>query len=181
MSSAPSRASPGKAGSPRAERAIPSIRLGRPADLDGLVALESRCFSPDDQFPRASWRRLLSTAVPAGTAIVLVIEGAGLAAAIAGLLRRGSGVVRIYSIAVDPACRGQGLAGALMRGLARRARARGRAWMSLEVREGNAAALALYGRYGFAIVERLRRYYGGRADGVRMRAALADVLGRTRR
>src|SRR5580658_4310513 len=98
MSSAPSPARPGKAGSPPPEAPAtrpppPTIRLGRPSDLDDLLALEERCFPAEDRFPRRSWRRLLTTSMRERRALVLVIEGAGLAAAIAGLLRTGSHVL----------------------------------------------------------------------------------------
>lgn len=177
MSSAPSPANLGTGGSRPAEARPPAtIRAGRLSDVDDLVALEGRCFPPEDQFPRAAIRRLLRDSVPAGRAVVLVIEGAGLAAAIIGLVRRTSQVARIYSIAVDPACRGQGLAGQLLRALARRLQARGCTALSLEVRAENAPARALYDKLGFVVTATLPRYYGGRHPGVRMRAPLARLL-----
>ncbi len=179
MSSAPSPASRGKAGSPRADAKTvspPTIRPGRPSDLDDLVELESRCFLPEDQFPRRSWRRLLTKGVADRSAIVLVIEGVGLAAAIIGLVRRGSQVMRIYSVAVDPSCRGMGLGGRLMRALAERGRRRGQREVSLEVREDNAAARGLYEKQGFRVVARLPRYYAGTDPGVRMRAPVDSLL-----
>jgi ribosomal-protein-alanine N-acetyltransferase len=197
MSSARSPANRGKAGSkpPEAGPAVPArgvavaagratpapiapptVRLARLGDLGDLVELEERCFPPEDRFPRASWRRLLGPAASNGSAISLVIEGAGLAAAIVGLMRRGGRTARIYSLAVDPACRGRGLANLLMAALARRMRQRGCRWLSLEVREENQAALGLYGKLGFSLYRHLPKYYAGIAHGVRLRGDIDAVL-----
>ena len=191
MSSAPLRASPGKAGSRRASattapvppppRSEPSVRRARASDIPHLVELETRCFNQDDRFPRATWRRLIGPASAQGKAQVLVIEGAGLAAAIVGLVKTGGKTARIYSLAVDPACRGRGLAGILMTALARRVVRRGCHAMSLEVRADNEAALGLYQKVGFEVVARLPRYYAGRDPGLRLKVPLARYLALTAR
>jgi len=67
-------------------------------------------------------------------------------------------VWHIMNVAVDPAHRRVGIATALVEGLLARiddARAR----FTLEVRESNRAAIALYERYGFRAAGRRRRYY----------------------
>ena len=67
-------------------------------------------------------------------------------------------VWHIMNVAVDPAHRRVGIATALIEGLLARiddARAR----FTLEVRESNRAAIALYERYGFRAAGRRRRYY----------------------
>jgi len=67
-------------------------------------------------------------------------------------------VWHIMNVAVDPAHRRVGIATALIEGLLARiddARAR----FTLEVRESNRAAIALYEGYGFRAAGRRRRYY----------------------
>jgi ribosomal protein S18 acetylase RimI-like enzyme len=183
MSSAPLPASPGKGGSKRASAPTPattsespSVRRARASDIDHLVELEHRCFSDEDRFPRATWRRLIGVATQQGKAQVLVIEGVGLAAAIVGLVKSGGKTARIYSLAVDPACRGRGLAGILMTALARRVLKRGCNAMSLEVRADNQAALGLYQKVGFTVVAELPGYYAGTDPGLRLKVPLRTYL-----
>jgi len=180
MSSAPSPASRGKAGSKPAEassrRTAPSVRRGRVSDLALLVALEERSFPVEDRFTPSIWRRLLGPGLRSGSAQILVIEGAGLAGAIVGLIRSGGKTARIYSLAVDPACRGRGLAGILLDALARSAQRRGCHWLSLEVRENNAAALGLYGKLGFVVRARLPGYYTDTEHGLRLRVDIPTFL-----
>lgn len=89
------------------------------------------------------------------------------------LLRRGSRVIRLYTLAVDPAARGLGLAGRLVAELLAVCPRRCDVF-SLEVRADNPAR-ALYERWGFKVVADLPGYYRDGAPGVRMRAARADV------
>ncbi len=142
-------------------------------DLPALVALEARCFLDVDRFPPRTWRRLMAN--PSGSAVLLVHGRRGAPiAGIIGLCRAGSTVCRIYSLAVDPAARGRGLASALVRSLARRVRGRCRT-LSLEVRAGNGPALELYRRFGFRVTDALPRYYGDGATGLRLRVAISDL------
>ena len=65
----------------------------------------------------------------------------------------------ISNVAVAPAYRRRGVAAALVAELIRRARALALAFLTLEVRESNAPAAALYARQGFRVVGRRRGYY----------------------
>lgn len=65
----------------------------------------------------------------------------------------------ISNVAVAPAQRRQGVAGALIAELIRRGRALRLAFLTLEVREGNLPAAALYAKHGFRVVGRRRGYY----------------------
>lgn len=89
------------------------------------------------------------------------------------LLRRSSRVVRLYTLAVDPAARGLGLAGRLVVELLAACPPRCRVF-SLEVRADNPAR-ALYERWGLRVVGDLPGYYRDGAAGVRMRADRATV------
>ncbi len=153
------------------------MRVARGRDLEGLVALEGRCFPEADRFPRRTWRRLLGDAAVAGTAVTLVVEDqVAVVAAIVGLFRARSAVARIYSIAVGPEQRGKGLAQVLILGLARAAASRKCATLSLEVRHDNVAARGLYEKLGFERGATLHGYYEDAAHGLRYRAPVATVI-----
>ena len=66
-------------------------------------------------------------------------------------------VWHIMNVAVDPAHRRVGIATTLLAGLIERLAVNAR--YTLEVRESNAAAIALYERHGFRAAGRRRRYY----------------------
>jgi ribosomal-protein-alanine N-acetyltransferase len=65
----------------------------------------------------------------------------------------------VENIVVDPAVRKQGIAQAMLRELATRAKERGSMRIHLEVRESNAPAIALYRKIGFVETTRRKRYY----------------------
>lgn len=154
--------------------AAPRLVDARAADADALVQLEHACFPEADCFPRRTWARMIGPAAAAGTARTLVLrEGALVRAAATVLYRRGARVARLYSLAVDPVCRGRGLGALLVAALARDARRRGCSVMSLEVRAANAPARALYERLGFQPAGPLPGYYADGADGVKYRRELA--------
>ena len=164
LSSAPPPAAP----FPRA------IRTSRPADAPALMALEITCFPEDERFPLRTWRHLLGPAAAHGSAVTQVVPaGNGIGAAISTLYRQGSSVARIYSLAVDPAQRGRGLAKALIDAAAKDARKRGCTVQSLEVRSDNAAATGLYLKFGFVAVGTLKHYYATGRHGTRYRRDLA--------
>lgn len=70
----------------------------------------------------------------------------------------------VTTVAVDRACRRRGVATALLTGLATDARARGCTALTLEVRAGNTAALALYRRFGFAPAGVRKGYYSDNGE-----------------
>ena len=65
----------------------------------------------------------------------------------------------ISNVAVSPEHRRQGIASALIGELLRRAEELRLSFVTLEVRESNAPAIALYERFGFAPVGRRKGYY----------------------
>jgi ribosomal-protein-alanine acetyltransferase len=145
-----------------------TVRAARFDDLAAIDAIETRSFATD-RFSRATLKRLIAS----DTAKVLV-AGAGAAAIgyAAILFRKGSTVARLYSIAVDPAARGQGVAPALIAAAIREARQRGADRLRLEVRASNAPALSLYDRSGFTFLERSRGYYHDGEDAIRLERRL---------
>jgi [ribosomal protein S18]-alanine N-acetyltransferase len=67
--------------------------------------------------------------------------------------------VQVNNIAVRPDCRGLGLGEALMRFAIAKVRAAGAAFMTLEVRSSNSAAVALYKKLGFEVLGTRKSYY----------------------
>ncbi|MBR6654688.1 MAG: ribosomal protein S18-alanine N-acetyltransferase [Oscillospiraceae bacterium] len=65
----------------------------------------------------------------------------------------------INNVAVRPEYRRRGIAAALISLLTEQAQAIGLAFMTLEVRESNAPAIALYEKLGFTTVGRRKNYY----------------------
>lgn len=63
------------------------------------------------------------------------------------------------NIAVDPALRRTGVASALLNAMETEAKSRKLAFLSLEVRAGNAPAISLYTRFGFQTIGKRPGYY----------------------
>lgn len=147
------------------------IVVAGPAHLDAIIALEAVSFVPADRFARSTWRHLLGPARARGSSLTQVaLSGGRVVGALNTLLRRDGHTARLYSLAVDPAARGRGIAGRLIRDLVRRLPRRVTT-LSLEVRHDNAAARGLYERLGFTLHEALPGYYPDGGDGVRLRLA----------
>ena len=73
--------------------------------------------------------------------------------------RQVSQEVEIFDVAVDTACRRKGIASLLLQSVLAVGKKRGATEYFLEVRESNAAALALYRKFGFDLTGRRPRYY----------------------
>ncbi len=71
----------------------------------------------------------------------------------------------ILMVAVSPVLRRKGIAKCLIDDAVTLANAAGKKFLFLEVREGNAAARALYDAHGFTTIGRRNQYYKGR-DGI---------------
>lgn len=65
----------------------------------------------------------------------------------------------IANVAVSPDCRRQGIGTRLVREMIRQAQERGLAFLTLEARESNAPAIALYESCGFVRVGVRKKYY----------------------
>ena len=120
--------------------------------LDALVELERQCFS-------VPWTRAqIAAELPDGHHEFLAAEADGKLLGYVGMmyvLDEGY----ISNVAVAPDCRRQGIASALIAALLRRAKELQLSFVTLEVRESNAPAIALYERFGFAPVGRRKGYY----------------------
>lgn len=87
----------------------------------------------------------------------------------------------LTSIAIHPEHRGRGLSKVLLHGLLVRCRERGARWVTLEVREDNHTALALYRKFGFARVGVREKYYHQTHDAIVMWAGNLQSVSYTRR
>lgn len=141
------------------------IRDARPDDLQALVQLEQAAFATD-RLSRRSFRHLLRR----GHAIIRVAESpdGALCGYVIVLLRQGTSLARLYSIAVAPAARGTGQARALVADAERAARGAGCAVMRLEIRRDNAASLGLFEGLGYRRFGRYPMYYADAMDALRL-------------
>ncbi|MFJ3485414.1 GNAT family N-acetyltransferase/peptidase C39 family protein [Pseudomonas sp. NPDC090202] len=139
------------------------FRFASVDDIDDLVALEQECFTLD-RLSQRNFHWMVSRA----NACLMVATSAGKLAGYALLLfHRGTSLARLYSIAVSRSFRGHGLGQRLLDEARNCALARNCAWLRLEVRADNPAAISLYEANGyqrFAIVE---DYYEDHAEALR--------------
>ncbi len=135
------------------DRCTVAVRDAAVDDLPRLLEIEAGF--PGDRLSRRQFVHHLRRGAP-----LRVIEDCGGVAGYYLLLRRpGSRQVRLYSIAVDAARRGRGLGDRLLTDAERCASDLGGQRLTLEVREDNAAAIALYRAHGFIVAGRRERYY----------------------
>jgi len=139
-----------------------SMRWAERGDLEALVALENRCFSTD-KLSRRRFRHWLS----AERALIVAELERHLAGYILVILHRGTRLARIYSLAVDPTCRGQGIARALIQRAEQTARDEGHLYMRLEVSVDNLPAIQCYQSLGYQRFGLYRDYYQDHKDALR--------------
>ncbi|MBX3453962.1 N-acetyltransferase [Ferrovibrio sp.] len=180
----------GQAASQAAQQITLGIRPAKANDLEALLVLENTCFQ-SDRMSRRAFRRALGN--PRAQIAVVPGPGSGLGSGPnsglgsgpdGGLLgaavvytRQDSPAARLYSIAVHPAARGQGLARRLLRHMEIAAQKNGAREMRLEVSINNRAALALYEESGYEIFARVSGYYEDGADALRLAKPLAPRPG----
>ena len=153
-----------------------TVRRAERSDIEALLELEMGF--PGDRMSRSSLVRLLGR----DSADVWVAEADGKVMGDAIVLfRRGFESARLYSMVVNPAYRGRGIARRLLEAAEEGARERGAIVMRLEVREDNAAAISLYQAAGYALRGRTADYYEDHSSALRMHkrfvAGGATVLG----
>jgi [ribosomal protein S18]-alanine N-acetyltransferase len=121
------------------------------ADLPQVVAIERRSFPT----PWSLAMFVLELSKPSGVCLAALRDGE-----LAGYLvcSRYDTVWHVMNISVDPDCRRQGIATALIEALLERIDD-GAAQITLEVRPTNDVAIRLYERFGFRAAGRRPRYY----------------------
>jgi ribosomal-protein-alanine N-acetyltransferase len=143
---------------------IGGIEAAGAADAPALAVLHAAAFEAGERWDAAAIATLLGLPGAFG----LHIPGAGFV-----LARVAADEAEILTLAVIPAGRRRGRAGALLAGAMAGALLRGAAAMFLEVSDRNGAARALYARAGFVEAGRRRRYYADGSDALVLRRALA--------
>ena len=137
----------------------PRLAPMREADLDEILPIENAVYS--HPWTRGNFADSLRSGYECWT----WRGGTGLVGYFVLMVAAGEGHLLNLSVAAAQQRRGHGAA--LLREVMRMARERGAGSLFLEVRPTNAAALALYGRFGFRQIGLRRGYYpahGGRED-----------------
>lgn len=137
-------------------------------DVNSLVALEERCFDYSRMGAR-SFRRLLTG--KSAHIYVCNNESGELAGYYLLLTRKNSLRWRLYSIAIAPEARGTGLGRMLLEHSIHTAQKHGAISLGLEVKVDNSAAIRLYEKLNFAVIDLLPGYYDDGTDGYRMRVS----------
>ncbi|MFJ2709524.1 ribosomal protein S18-alanine N-acetyltransferase [Pseudomonas sp. NPDC087346] len=140
------------------------FRLAVVEDLPALLALEMQCFTTDRLTSR-SFQWMITRA----HAQLLVAERHDQLLGYALVLfHRGTSLARLYSIAIASDARGTGLGKQLLQRIEACALEHDCAYLRLEVRTDNPAAIALYERNGYRRFALIHDYYEDHADALRL-------------
>ena len=121
--------------------------------LEQVEELEKRCFS----LPW-TWEMLMSQLPDDEHEFLAAVDESGKLLGYVGMMTvLDEGY--ISNVAVEPGCRRQGVGEALIRELLERCRMRQLSFVTLEVREHNEPAIALYSKLGFVPVGLRKNYY----------------------
>ncbi len=145
-----------------------NIRQAVPADWRLLMDIEKRSFEFDRIRPR-QMRYLLTRAKALSWVAQRDQRIVGYCTLLLPVLPRPA---RLYSLAVESDCRGQGIATRLVKEAVLLARERGYRHMRLEVSARNPAGLRLYLQAGFHPWVVQRSYYEDGSDAIRMELGL---------
>jgi ribosomal-protein-alanine N-acetyltransferase len=126
-------------------------RMG-PEDVDQVARLERVSFS--DPWSKSSFQHELTNRF----SIPLVVKSGSTVVGYCCLWHVYE-QMEIATIAVAPEFRGKGLGGMMMRWILEEAARQGCSSVVLSVRESNLTAIRLYRRFGFAELDRRKRYY----------------------
>jgi RimJ/RimL family protein N-acetyltransferase len=153
---------------PSPGKAEVTVRDATVADADAVVdmlaevAAEGRWIATEAPFDVEQRRRRLAEDIEREDAVVLVAEAGGGVVGELGLHLARYGVAEL-GMAVAPGWRGRGIGSALLAEAVDRARKAGAHKLSLQVWPHNAAAIALYERFGFQREGYLTRHYRRRS------------------
>lgn len=129
-------------------------RISNGADLDAVAALEAASFT--NPWTRDMLARELETSLVARVYVLRTADRPVAAFCSCWIL---DDELHINTLAVDPACRRQGLGTALMKHLLAVAAGEGVTRALLEVRRSNVPAIKLYEMLGFQVTHVRRAYY----------------------
>jgi len=145
-----------------------SFRAAVLDDVDALYALEQECFD-SDRLNKRSFRRWIQT--DHGELWVAACQAKIVGY---GLLwcHRGTRLARLYSLAVAPTLRRQGIGGRLLKLLEAIAARQGRLFMRLEVAKDNHPAIELYRHQDYRVFGEYVNYYEDHGDALRMQKTI---------
>jgi ribosomal-protein-alanine N-acetyltransferase len=138
-------------------------------DVAALAALEYRCFTPQD------WRlnaRAFRYHLTRENYLIKAAENGAIAGYALVFTAKNRDWARLYAIGVDPQYQKRGVGRSLLANAIEYAKTRGKKRLFLEVRQANAAAIALYEKFGFRKIGTLKAYYPLGADGLKMNLEL---------
>jgi ribosomal protein S18 acetylase RimI-like enzyme len=143
-----------------------SYRKAQVADLEWLVNVEQSCFNEADAFSKRQLQWMIKN--PNDSIIMDIIEWENnLIGYAVYFTRRGSKIIRLYSICISWQFVGQGLTKIyLYKRLADLAESFTK--VSLEVRVSNQKAIGLYASLGFIVRNILKDYYDDGEDAYQM-------------
>ena len=144
------------------------VRELRAEHIDMVAELEKLCFA--HPLSKTNLGMLLPGGI--GNGFVIIDEEKSVAAAYGGIicvLDEG----QMLNVATHPEYRRRGLGRKIMETVIGYAREKGITFITLEVRESNAAAIGLYETFGFYQVGRLKNYYDSpKEDGLILKCDL---------
>ena len=147
---------------------MPHIRPATRNDLDGLLDLESQCFT-SDKMHRRNFQALLTKS----TVDILVAEVKNkIIGCVIVLYRKNSTQARMYSLAVLPLYRRSGIAQKLCAALEKQASKRKCTSVVLEVRTDNHSAIRFYQKNGYENFAIYTKFYEDGTDALRMKKNL---------
>ena len=147
-----------------------NIRQAKLYDVPAMARIERDSFG-------SPWsaEEITKDVTAGGNVYVAVAEYGGEKAGY-GEIRNIAGEAQIYNIAIAPEFRREGIGEALLRHMIAKAEEDGCVLVTLEVRGGNDAAMALYHKLGFREVGRRKGYYAkGGEDAVLMDLDLRSI------
>lgn len=144
------------------------IREARLSDLGDIMRVEHSSFGVDAWSAEA-----IAADIERPTTSYFVVDEDGTVRGYAGVLAFSGGEADVLTIAVDGELRGRGIGRRLLRALIDVAETMASRLMFLEVREDNAAAMALYLSEGFELIGRRPAYYNDGTTALTMRRVLA--------
>jgi len=147
------------------------IRDVTSADLTQLIALEKSCFATDRLSKRSFSHWIKST-----QCVFLIAESHGQIVAYGlVIMRKGTRLARLYSIAVDQNIEGRGIGRQLLLALEKKTVAAGKLFLRLEVEKTNQRAINLYQAMGYKIFGDYEHYYENNGDAFRMQKSIRQA------
>jgi ribosomal-protein-alanine acetyltransferase len=146
------------------------FRLAVTEDLPALLQLEEQCFTTDRLNSR-SFQWMINRA---HGQLLVAQRGENLVGYAVVLFHRGTSLARLYSIAIAVQARGSGLGKQLLERIEACALEHDCAYLRLEVRIDNPAAITLYERNGYRRFALIHDYYQDHADALRLEKRILE-------